>query len=196
MCFTTDWTVMQVHMTIRELLPERNSRKVYMAECTGLVTLPGEEKLTRAISPDFEKNSQILLKDTPGSVLVIKAYCKQVKFWCLLFRFTCFTGCFSSRGCDFSHCTHQSWENPSCSGSKNHSPSCSRYDIKWKCEVILYWLQISMLLSFMHSYQEQKRLLPQPTFENAQMSSWNSSSHNTKVWKSVWAFSSCINLEQ
>lgn len=110
--------------------------------------------------------------------------------------FTYFTGCFSSRGCDVSHRTHQSWENPSCSGSKNHSSSCSRYDIKWKCEVIAYWLQISMVLSFMRSYQEQKRFLPKPTFENTQISSGNSSSHNTEVWKSVWAFNSCINLEQ
>lgn len=53
-----------------------------------------------------------------------------------------------------------------------------------------------MLLSFMHSYQEQKRFLPQPAFENTQMSSWKFSSHNTEVWNNVWASNSCINLEQ
>lgn len=198
---------MQTHMIISELLPERSNRRAYMAGCTGLIALPGEKKAHQGgnqtslshKSWDLSESLLILKKCTNSSEGHHSSGYKTLlcasEVLMLAGLFTCFAGCFSPCRCDFSHRTHQSWENASCSGSKNHSPSCSRYDIKWKCEIIAYWLQISMLLSFMHGYQEEMQLLPQPTFENTQMSSWNSSSHSTEIWKSVWASNMSINLE-
>lgn len=132
--FTTDWTV---------LLPERSRRKAYMEEHTGLIALPGEKKthqegnqiiLSHKSCPSqFRKKMHQFFWRIPQPVSsCYKSLVHASGVLMLASLLPCFTGCFSSRGCDFSHRTHQSWENPSCSGSKNHSPSCSRYDKKMK----------------------------------------------------------------
>lgn len=147
-----------------------------------------------SVLPDSEK-MHVFFCETPqldnccyNSLL----YASEVLMLAALFA--CLAGCFSSRGCDFSHCTHQSWENASCSGSKNHSPSCSRYDVKPGCEGIAYWLQISMLLSFMRGYQEQKGLLPALLLEICKSLPKILRHMTLNIWKSVWTSNLCVNL--
>lgn len=172
----TDRTVWQVNMVIRGPLPSRSNRKANTAE--GMHRLIAPPRLVRRIHIVRAGENLSCLSSrsyvfcfclspqsrTPVLPCVGKMhmfFCKtsQLDNCCYHALFTCLAGCSSPCGCDFSHCTHQSWKNASCSGSKKHSPSCSRYDIKWRCKENTYWLWASMLLSFLHDYQEQKRLL-------------------------------------